>query len=292
MPTPTQDLVLTALARGVAGDQPGGLKLLEPLIAAGPAPTYQLLGLLAETTLQPATSANGPGLRYQAETDDPAGLDGLPAHLQFAARFIAAWVSGDQVEAAALFRAAHWAPRTSDGGDVLMDSIIAVYAFAVAAAEHIVRSDSPTDLPSQPRRNAPLPQDNHDYDVISYVEGADKWGLDDVGLARDEAVATMLLRAFRWGDWDAVPFIKAITTGAHDPEVPYWVNDSATAAERRVERRPACFRIARSVDDGKPALPPTPAPDAFHQFEARKVEALRRTNGAEQQSTATERSAP
>ncbi|WP_086780040.1 hypothetical protein [Streptomyces griseus] len=151
MPTPIQDLVLTALARGVAGDQPGGLKLLEPLIAAGPAPTYQLLCLLAETTLQPATSANGPGLRYQAETDDPAGLDGFPAHLQFAARFIAAWVSGDEREAAALFRGIHWAPRTSDGDDVFTDSIIAVYAFAVAAAEHIVNQSNRT----QTERSAP-----------------------------------------------------------------------------------------------------------------------------------------
>ncbi|MFJ5890361.1 hypothetical protein [Streptomyces californicus] len=137
MPTPTQALVLTALARGVAGDQPGGIKVLEPLIATGSASTYQLLGLLAETVLQPATSANGPGLRYQAETDDPAGLDGLPAHLRFAARFIAAWVSGDEQEAAALFRGIHWAPRTSDGDELVVDSVIAVYAFAVAAAEHI-----------------------------------------------------------------------------------------------------------------------------------------------------------
>ncbi|MFD9422223.1 MULTISPECIES: hypothetical protein [unclassified Streptomyces] len=141
MPTPAQDLVLTALARGVAGDQPGGLKLLEPGVAAGPASTYELLGLLAETTLQPATSVNGPGCRYQVEVDDPAGLAGLP-NLQFAARFIAAWVSGDQAEATALFRAADRAPRTTGGDDVLTDSIIAVFAFAVAAAEHIVHQQN------------------------------------------------------------------------------------------------------------------------------------------------------
>ncbi|MEW2068434.1 hypothetical protein [Streptomyces sp. NPDC007346] len=131
-------------------------------------------------------------------------------------------------------------------------------------AEHIVRPGSP--------QTCPVSQDSHDYDVISYIEGATEWGLDDVGLSRDEAVAAMLLRAFRWGDWDAVPFIKAITTGAHDPEEPYWVNDAFTAAERRAECHPACFRIVRSNDDGKPAPPPIPAPDAFGQFEARKVE--------------------
>ncbi|MEV5677273.1 hypothetical protein [Streptomyces sp. NPDC052179] len=142
MPTFAQDLVLTALARGVAGDQPGGLKLLEPVVAAGPALTYELLGLLADATLQPATSANGPGLRYRAEVDDPAGLAGLPEHLQFAARFIAAWVSGDQAEATALFRAADRAPRTTGGDDVLTDAITAVFAFAVAAAEHIVHQQN------------------------------------------------------------------------------------------------------------------------------------------------------
>ncbi|MFC8723697.1 hypothetical protein [Streptomyces bacillaris] len=127
-------------------------------------------------------------------------------------------------------------------------------------------------------------RDSHDCDVISYREGATEWSLDDVGLSRDDAVATMLLRAVRWGDWDAVPFIKAITTGA-DPEEPYWVNDSVTAAERHVECHPACFRIVRSTGDGPRTLPPVPGPDAYDQFEARKVEAMRAATGTEQQTT-------
>ncbi|MFE3378786.1 hypothetical protein [Streptomyces anulatus] len=134
--------------------------------------------------------------------------------------------------------------------------------------------------------------DHDDYDVVSYIEEATEWSLDDVGLPRDEAVAAMLLRAFRWGDWDAVPFIKAITTGTHDPEAPYWVNDSATAAELHTERHPACFRIVRSTDDGEPALLPVPAPDAYGQFEGRKVEAMRAVTGTERPPAASERSAP
>ncbi|MFD3844765.1 hypothetical protein ACFWVB_02595 [Streptomyces microflavus] len=124
-----------------------------------------------------------------------------------------------------------------------------------------------------------------EYDVISHVEGAITWSLDDVGLDRDEAIAAMLLRAFRWGDWDAVPFVKAITTGTHDPEDPYWVNDSAAAAELRTERHAACFRIVKSSDNGELALPPIPAPDAFDQFEAQKIEALRGFRSADQQAT-------
>lgn len=118
-----------------------------------------------------------------------------------------------------------------------------------------------------------------DYDVTSYVEGGTAWGLADVGLDRDEAIAAMLLRAFRWGDWDAVPFVKAIVSGTHDPEVPYWVNDSSSAHERRTERHAACFRIARSGDGGEWSPPAIPGPGAWDEFEQSKIDAMRAGHG-------------
>ncbi|MFD3844766.1 hypothetical protein ACFWVB_02600 [Streptomyces microflavus] len=136
MPAPNPEIVLNALARGVTGDEPGGLKLLEPIVAQGPAPTYVLLATLAEAALFPHRKGLYPEAPSTFEVIGPDGspdMELLPSHLKFGARFIAAWAARDQDAASALFRKVIEEPVTEGG-----DGTIAVFMFAVSAAKHVV----------------------------------------------------------------------------------------------------------------------------------------------------------
>lgn len=58
-----------------------------------------------------------------------------------------------------------------------------------------------------------------EYDVLSWSPRSARWGLDDIGLDREEAIAHMVMRAMRWDEWNAVALLTRILRGA-DPEVP------------------------------------------------------------------------
>ena len=87
-----------------------------------------------------------------------------------------------------------------------------------------------------------------DYDVLSWQPGDSKWGLADVGLSRNSAIAHMVLRATRWGDWGGAYLLTDILDGRADPETPHRVPDEEF-------ERAAWFCIVRS--DGP--LPPLPS---------------------------------
>lgn len=143
MPAPNPETVLRALALGVSGDEPGGLKLLEPIVAEGPDPTYVLLSTLAEAALFTSRKGLYPEAPSEYIVEGPGGsrdMDLLPPHLRFAAQFIGAWAARDQDKARALFGTVIEQPVTEGGDDPLLDGTIAVFMFAVAEAKNIVRT--------------------------------------------------------------------------------------------------------------------------------------------------------
>lgn len=133
--------ILDALAHGVAGRPDKGLRLLQPLVDAGPRSTYALLGALAETAARPAQDLNGPGTRFGIAVDGPDGrpgsTDDLPPALRFATRFITAWGNRDQDTAIALFSVVAEHAETHRTDD-LADAIRTVYEIAVVSAQAIV----------------------------------------------------------------------------------------------------------------------------------------------------------
>ncbi|RWZ73356.1 hypothetical protein EQK42_24815 [Streptomyces albidoflavus] len=138
MPAPDPEVILEALAYGVAGDFQRGLDTLQPIVDAGPRSTYALLGALAETASREAREANDAGTLYGIALDGPNGpvdIDVLPPPVMFAARFITAWANRDQDAASALF----WAvaePSDRDGTSALADCITAVYGMTVPVAQY------------------------------------------------------------------------------------------------------------------------------------------------------------
>jgi hypothetical protein len=58
-----------------------------------------------------------------------------------------------------------------------------------------------------------------EYEVLSWTEHSKRWGLDDVGLDREEAIAHMIMRAMRMDEWNAVQILTRILKG-FDPETP------------------------------------------------------------------------
>jgi hypothetical protein len=142
MPTTDPQIILEALAHGVAGAPERGLALIQPLVDAGPRSTYALLGSLAEVASKDAREASPDTLlgMQVVGPDGPADVELLlllPPPLRFAARFVAAWANRDQDTAHALF----WAvaePSDRDGIDDLAEAIRAVFAMAGASAEYEV----------------------------------------------------------------------------------------------------------------------------------------------------------
>lgn len=55
-----------------------------------------------------------------------------------------------------------------------------------------------------------------------------KWGLADVGLSREGAIANMVMRAMRHVEWLGTLLIRDILEGKADPGQPYLVNDEET----------------------------------------------------------------
>ena len=68
-----------------------------------------------------------------------------------------------------------------------------------------------------------------DYNVASRSEDAlpgSRWGLDDIGLDREEAVAALIKRAMRWDETSAQQWLVEILKGQADPTVPRLVQSS------------------------------------------------------------------
>jgi len=68
---------------------------------------------------------------------------------------------------------------------------------------------------------------------IVYKDGAatrrdTKWGLDDVGLSREEAIANMVMRAMRHVEWLGTLLLRDILEGEADPEQPYLIRNEGS----------------------------------------------------------------
>lgn len=55
-----------------------------------------------------------------------------------------------------------------------------------------------------------------------------QWGLEDVGLSREGAIASMAMRAMRHVEWHGTILLQEILEGRADPEQPYLINDEET----------------------------------------------------------------
>ena len=78
------------------------------------------------------------------------------------------------------------------------------------------------------------------------VRRATKWGLDDVGLSREGAIADMVMRAMRHVEWTGNALLRDILKGKADPERPYLINDEETGIYLwycivREDREPPAF---------------------------------------------------
>ncbi|MEU3220030.1 hypothetical protein [Streptomyces sp. NPDC006971] len=68
-----------------------------------------------------------------------------------------------------------------------------------------------------------------DYEVVSRSEDApagSPWGLDDIGMDRERAVAALIKRAMRWDEPSAEQWLTEILQGQADPEVPRLLQSS------------------------------------------------------------------
>lgn len=74
-----------------------------------------------------------------------------------------------------------------------------------------------------------------------------QWGLAEIGLNREWAIANMVMRAMRHVEWRGELFLRDILEGSVDPEQPYLVNDEETGIY-------LWFCIVRE-DRDPPALP-------------------------------------
>ncbi|WP_413808172.1 hypothetical protein [Streptomyces sp. OE57] len=137
-------LIAEAVSHGVAGDQPRGVALLQPLVDAGPRSTYALLAGLAEVAACTALENQRPGTMFglpveNIATGQPESVDVLPPPLRFTAQFVTAWANRDQDTARALFDTfAGEADRT--GSPDLGDAIGLLYGMAVATSTEVVRA--------------------------------------------------------------------------------------------------------------------------------------------------------
>ena len=73
-----------------------------------------------------------------------------------------------------------------------------------------------------------------------------EWGLADVGLSREGAIANMAMRAMRHVEWLGAILLQEILEGKADPEQPYLVNDEETGIYLwycivREDREPPAF---------------------------------------------------
>lgn len=133
MSTPAPERILEALAHGINGRPEEGLRLIQPLVDAGPLSTYALLGSLAETASRDGRYASGAGTLFAIEVqgpDGPASTNDVPTPLRFAAQFTTAWAARDQDTAYALF----WAfaePSDRLGTDDLAEGIGLLFDMAV-----------------------------------------------------------------------------------------------------------------------------------------------------------------
>lgn len=81
------------------------------------------------------------------------------------------------------------------------------------------------------------------------AEHGTSWGLAEVGLSREGAIANMVMRAMRHVEFRGETFLEQILTGVANPEEPYLINDEATGIY-------LWFCIVRE-DHQPPALPNT-----------------------------------
>ncbi|MGA5340461.1 hypothetical protein ACPCK3_15060 [Streptomyces griseoincarnatus] len=132
-----------AIAHGVAGDQERGLRMLQPLVDAGPRSTYALLASLAETAAHTALQNQRPGEMFgmpveNTATGQAAPMDVLPPPVRFAAQFTTAWANRDRDTALALFQAFAFASDDAGTPD-LGDAIGLLYSMAVTTSTEVVR---------------------------------------------------------------------------------------------------------------------------------------------------------
>jgi len=60
------------------------------------------------------------------------------------------------------------------------------------------------------------------------AEHSTEWGLAEIGLSRDGAIANMVMRAMRHVEFRGEIFLEQILTGVANPEEPYLINDETT----------------------------------------------------------------
>lgn len=60
------------------------------------------------------------------------------------------------------------------------------------------------------------------------VEDGTGWGLAEIGLSREGAIANMVMRAMRHVEFRGEIFLEQILTGVANPEEPYLINDEAS----------------------------------------------------------------
>ncbi|MFI0934647.1 hypothetical protein ACH4RG_23355 [Streptomyces sp. NPDC021019] len=128
--------VLQAVAQALRGDRTEGLRLLQPVVDAGPASTYAMLCLLADIAARPARREHGPTAPLGPEVGDPGeglSVDDLPPARRFAAQFVAAHANGDTATAVALFWAVADYANSNRTGD-LAEAIGKVFDMAITAA--------------------------------------------------------------------------------------------------------------------------------------------------------------
>lgn len=73
-----------------------------------------------------------------------------------------------------------------------------------------------------------------------------KWGLAEIGLSREGAIANMVMRAMRHVEFRGEIFLEQIITGVANPEEPYLINDEETGVYLwycivREDREPPAF---------------------------------------------------
>ncbi|MGW6416334.1 hypothetical protein [Streptomyces sp. NPDC055055] len=142
MSTPPKTIT-AAVARGCAGDRTAGLLMIQPLISESPRHMVATLAMLAEIASMPFTDGHPDadffGLSVtDAETGAERSAEELPAHVQFAAQFVAAHASGDHRASYALFDA--FAERcVEEENDDLGHAAAALYDMAVASTLHVAK---------------------------------------------------------------------------------------------------------------------------------------------------------
>ncbi|MFB8402137.1 hypothetical protein [Streptomyces sp. NPDC055912] len=142
MSTPPRT-VTAAVAHGCSGDRTAGLLMLQPLISGSPREMVATLSMLAEIAAMPYTDSH-PDADFFAlavtdvETGAERSAEDLPAHVQFAAQFVAAHARGDHHASYTLFDA--FAERcVREENDDLGAATAAMFDMAVVSTVQVAR---------------------------------------------------------------------------------------------------------------------------------------------------------